>query len=159
MLWQSTSKLVRDEHENSIRELRAYVMTDNFTIQVWNRYGRILVLVRIINSGKTPAHRIMQKWGFRLGDEALSEPFTEKESLPGKVPLGPGQPHTATLWYPLDKVPTGKEPKKTRLYLIGLIKYEDVFGHHQTTTFRGFLVKGPDGQYFTRFADDGNDAT
>lgn len=150
--------------ETAQRRLRAYVNVESCEIQQID--GGYLLIARLTNCGQTPAYRV------RIMGESFGAEYPLRIPNRGfievadgfETPLGPGQSHDAA--YALRT----EDPEQAMqqvlagnvgLYIQGLCRYEDVFGHERETRFRYVFGGRPanSGGLVMHAAEMGNSST
>lgn len=155
--------------ETGQRQLRAYLVAEEFRIRDFVIGRKPAISYKIVNAGSTPAYGVRARAQLieAKGRTACEQKvFFDKprRKIPAKV-VGPGQDMNPEFHYsnPL----TAKEAKRVRdgkikLGLFGVITYSDVFRQRHCVTFKVFLLpEWFDARGGARFAmcDRGNAAS
>lgn len=166
-LWKATDRLVTGAEATAQRELRAYVSVDPFDIKddkginIPNK-----VAVRILNSGKTPAHKLSQWTGSEIKEfpllSELKKPSSDLQIGLSVSVLNPQSERLMIVEYPVDNMireMAKVENGQTAFYVWGEVHYCDIFDTEHITKFAFYI--GKDGLRYHRLAycATGNEAT
>ena len=164
-LWRATDRLVTGAESTAQRELRAYVSVDPFDIK--DDKGNNIpnkIAVRMLNSGKTPAHRLSQWTGSDIKEFPLSSELKKPSSdiHNGLSVLNPQSKRLMIVEYPIDNMNREKakvENGQIAFYVWGEVHYCDIFDTEHITKFAFYI--GKDGLRYHRLAycATGNEAT
>ena len=147
-VWGATENLVLGAEDTTRRQLRAYVHMEAAAITNVKVGGQPKAKITIRNSGKTPAHNMVQwsNMGFDHFPPKIVPPDGMEKNMPshplapnGAIYATPGIPIALTA-YQIDGLTKGE----VAIYVVGGIRYDDVFGVTHTTTYRVF-AGGPIG--------------
>lgn len=144
-LWVATRDLVKGSEKTARRQLRAYVFVGEAKFVTDEKVGSLAVL-KIMNSGQTPAYKVVVLAGAKtfVGAEIRTFERLKRGAHTSQmdVPAGGVAQHEVKLGEILNE--RGIEAIKSgvlELYLFGEVEYRDAFGKWQTTTFR-FVMGG-----------------
>lgn len=160
--------LIAQREANAISErasriqTRAYVHVSKVEIRDLHTEFAVSVMVHFFNSGSTPALRARNTLFTTITFVEKPPKSRELESTDkdNGTPLAPGQSRTTvTLLSSL----TGKMVEKQigKIYLQGVIQYDDIWGVPHRTDYSGHFHFDPDGPTDTDlfiFSNEGNDA-
>ena len=136
------------------RQLRAYVMAEDQTIDGLWRGGPTTMTLKVYNRGQTPAYNV-RVWSVVTGtlenpDQCKIFRRAGEKFHQSTIDVGPGNfvVHGNDCQDPLDgNAYSGIVAGDLKLIFAGVIKYEDAFGRTRRTTFKQF------------YAGNGNSAT
>lgn len=153
-LWWSTSRLWKAGEIHSERELRAYVIVKIDDIESQDSPSeRTALVLKIINTGKTPAHKLKCISATRLIAHPIDRDFDfSVPNIPDQIAivLGPGDntTHDSLADRPLTDSEMGDAMAPigtSRIYTYGTVFYEDGFGRSRFTNFCYYLEFEPVG--------------
>jgi len=137
----STRQTIKTVQENAQRELRAYVSVRPVAIKGLVAGEYPVVLYEMTNTGSTPAYKLKSAASIALMKyPATSLTVTmDPASQPHQVTVFPGQSHQAETnrkhTINQDQIYSMLRGDEYRLYVIGLVTYEDAFGKKRETEF------------------------
>lgn len=166
-LWCATRRLVKGGEETARRQLRAYVCIEIFPDDhpIVSFDGPIVVILRIVNRGVTPAYGVEQT--VIIGVVKLPPPAKIKipttDLLANPITLGPNANVIVNAI-----IPNGVKDEERKLLLAGThvfhvagtVSYLDAFGEHRVTNYNMIMPIGPDGNPFgIQSCEQGNEST
>lgn len=148
-----SKKQIEVMEDTAKRELRAYVVAEggsqeNVSFEVKEGIASIIFLPAIINTGKTPAHKV------RHFSDAIIQQFPIPESFKyPSVPenafaftsLGPGRKVgsiSKMIKLPIKDFQALMVSKTEKIHVFGIVTYEDIFGHEWYTEFSYLIGMG-----------------
>ncbi|MEA2875792.1 MAG: hypothetical protein QOF14_988 [Hyphomicrobiales bacterium] len=167
LLWKATRDLVRGSEQTAERQLRAYLYPSEGKIIEVNGVNGPGVTIKFKNYGQTPAHDVSFVWAIGYGPypidwSVISEP---KDMVKPQYPVPPQRESKAIPNYLMRRLSPDQmvrlDAGTSAIYVIGEIKYRDVFGVSRISKVRLYRI-GPinlaesDG---LDFWPDGNEAT
>ena len=161
-LWLETRRSIEHARLATERELRAYISVETFKIGAFHEPGKFGIILKIINTGKTPAYELVfQSNSIR---DSLDGKFIPKVSHSGdgsKTTVGAGRELYGTEecdGLSKDEV-LSLINKQNTLFLYGSVMYKDAFGKNRETTFRFFLSEVQKDSFALLMHADGNVST
>lgn len=167
---KATQTSVATLRERTAMQMRAYVsvLINNGLYQERDKNLKFDVRPQVINTGHTPAHKLTYWATAEILPFPLPEDFTFPEgedSLKAGFVLGPHQTIIANATVPdfVDdaEVAVIKGGRERRVYVWGIVFYEDAFGEPRHTRFchNIFWINGPNGELVTgNYTGQHNDA-
>jgi hypothetical protein len=150
---------IRSRERNTKRELRAYVMVSIITKHVFEQDKEFTYILKIKNTGRTPASKIVYRNGIKIGgtginDNEISRLETQKQDvdvLGSELELG-CLVNTGRILDPViyNDIVNGKR----KIFIIGSIIYEDIFKEtHRTRYCRIYSVSDNDFPGYGKYND------
>lgn len=157
---KGTNDAVALARETSERQLRAYVLVERAELAI--NGNELIILIKIKNSGSTPAYRVEIRPRNIFYDDAETTAIFNLNGRITQTPLGPESPRDMTIHFdelPYDKA-SGIFTDFAALFRIcGEIAYFDVFNRERTTYFN--LIRYGGHAFAGKpmaFSEQGNDA-
>lgn len=142
-LWYATNRLVRDARQTAKRQLRAYVVLGDLSLDTTD-IQRPIFKCFALNTGQTPARNIRSALRIAIHHFPTTEeyykigiPEIDLNTLP-VAPLGPQRKFEIEEQFskPLDAAQLDKIKNGIfAVYISGIIQYEDMFGDTHKTYF------------------------
>lgn len=136
----ATVSLVNGADKTAERQLRAYVGVDAVSVSGISPNAEPCAMITIRNFGQTPAYDLTHVGDIRLApfpDAGTLEPITS--AIPPKQPLHPNAIiiKSVELRHSLTNEQLASvRHRNAAIYIFGIIKYRDTFGHERTTKYR-----------------------
>jgi hypothetical protein len=153
--------------DRTAKQLRAYltVVVGGALYQERRKNLRFEAKPNIVNTGHTPAHKVMYVASAAILPVPLPDefdfPLTDK--FIGSAVMGPQQTNILSAvvddFCPDAEIRDIKAGNGKALYAWGVIHYEDIFGERQTTKFCQAIIWLKNGQVFGYFITKHNEAT
>jgi hypothetical protein len=162
--WVAAEKTLAATLEAERRQLRAYVLIKDARAKGLRGKGPLVVQVQVSNYGATPARKTRITYSANVYPRDFVpkiEARRFRDTSEDSVPTGGVRSFTIRLSEAAEKVALLRDPAN-RLFVWGVIEYEDIYGEPHATTFNYYAtnsVRDEDGAFSMNPCPTGNSDT